>query len=87
MSNDVSRLEMIVHFIAYLVVGPIHAILIILILLYLTNYSFVLGLGLLCLFIPAKSFGSKFNDRFRFYFFVYYLIHQTHIFNNFLMIL
>ena len=72
-SNDVGRLETAPLFVGYLLIGPIQAIIVIFILLYLTNFSFVIGLSLLCVFLPLQSIASKIYDKLRYYCIIQFL--------------
>lgn len=72
MSNDVNRFDNVVLFLHYLWVGPLQAITVTIILLFVLGPSCLMGLAVLILFVPLQSKGcvpyhhkqGQMNDRF-----------------------
>lgn len=64
-SNDLSRLEMVVHFISYLVIGPLQACLIIYLLITMIDASVLSGLIIMFFVVPTQAVCGKIYDHFR----------------------
>lgn len=64
-ANDGSRIELSVYFLPYLLIGPIQAIIIIIMLIKLIDLSVLSGLIVMMITIPAQTLLAKIYDRLR----------------------
>nr|QUF59454.1 ATP-binding cassette transporter Abcc4-1 [Brachionus angularis] len=65
LSTDATRIEYGIYFLPYLITGPIQAIFVILVIYSQVGYSFLTGLLLLALIMPAKWLIAKTFNKFR----------------------
>ena len=64
-ANDASNLDTVLIFLPFIIIGPLEAIAVLLLLLKKVDVSFLAGLTLLILFIPAQSISGKLTVKFR----------------------
>lgn len=64
-ANDAHKLETVVLFFPFLILGPLEAIAVLVFLFYKVDVSFLAGLLLLILFIPLQSINGKLTIKFK----------------------
>lgn len=64
-SNDASRLELVLPFLPYVIIGPIEVIVVIYIMIKTIDVSILFGLVVLAIVLPAQSLLGKVYDKLR----------------------
>ena len=65
LSNDASKFDTVPIFLPWIVIGPIEVVVILVFLFKKVDITFLAGLALVILFIPAQSITGKFTVKFR----------------------
>lgn len=64
-ANDCSRIESSVFMLPYLIIGPIQAIIIVIVMIKVVDIAFVLGVSVIFLIVPIQSILAKIFSKMR----------------------
>ena len=66
-ANDCSRIESSVFMLPYLIIGPIQAIIIVVVMAKVVDIAFVCGISVILLIVPIQSILAKIFSKIRFF--------------------